>query len=138
MTDGSLILHYYSDRPGLEHIVIGIVKVSSIFVRESLYRLTLRPSPFRTWQAVASKLHGVEVEVELIRRKGDVIELTETDTRRLERTGTTTCKSNRPSTSDQVPVDEQAAGATAAKASNNSKCDGNWINIYLQFIVGVN
>lgn len=26
-TDGSLILHYYSDRPGLEHIVIGIVKV---------------------------------------------------------------------------------------------------------------
>lgn len=28
--DGSLILHYYSDRPGLEHIVIGIVKVSTI------------------------------------------------------------------------------------------------------------
>lgn len=27
--DGSLILHYYSERPGLEHIVIGIVKVSS-------------------------------------------------------------------------------------------------------------
>lgn len=26
--DGALILHYYSDRPGLEHIVIGIVKVS--------------------------------------------------------------------------------------------------------------
>lgn len=25
--DGALILHYYSDRPGLEHIVIGIVKV---------------------------------------------------------------------------------------------------------------
>lgn len=25
--DGSLILHYYSERPGLEHIVIGIVKV---------------------------------------------------------------------------------------------------------------
>lgn len=27
-TDGSLILHYYSERPGLEHIVIGIVRVS--------------------------------------------------------------------------------------------------------------
>lgn len=27
--DGSLILHYYSERPGLEHIVIGIVKVST-------------------------------------------------------------------------------------------------------------
>lgn len=26
--DGSLILHYYSEREGLEHIVIGIVKVS--------------------------------------------------------------------------------------------------------------
>lgn len=25
--DGALLLHYYSDRPGLEHIVIGIVKV---------------------------------------------------------------------------------------------------------------
>lgn len=25
--DGSLLLHYYSERPGLEHIVIGIVKV---------------------------------------------------------------------------------------------------------------
>lgn len=29
--DGALILHYYSDRPGLEHIVIGIVKVSFFF-----------------------------------------------------------------------------------------------------------
>lgn len=26
--DGSLVLHYYSERPGLEHIVIGIVKVN--------------------------------------------------------------------------------------------------------------
>lgn len=25
--DGALILHYYSDRPGLDYIVIGIVKV---------------------------------------------------------------------------------------------------------------
>lgn len=29
--DGSLILHYYSDRDGLEHIVIGIVKVKTNF-----------------------------------------------------------------------------------------------------------
>ncbi|CAG7821178.1 unnamed protein product [Allacma fusca] len=43
--DGALILHYYSDRPGLEHIVIGIVK------------------------AVASKLHGVDVEVGVIQSK---------------------------------------------------------------------
>ncbi|XP_067000206.1 guanylate cyclase soluble subunit beta-1 [Anabrus simplex] len=43
--DGKLILHYYSDRPGLEHIVIGIVKT------------------------VASKLHGTEVEVEIYRTK---------------------------------------------------------------------
>lgn len=43
--DGALILHYYSDRPGLEYIVIGIVK------------------------AVASQLHGTEVEVEILRRR---------------------------------------------------------------------
>ena len=29
--DGVLILHYYSERPGLEHIVIGIVKVCLFF-----------------------------------------------------------------------------------------------------------
>lgn len=28
--DGTLILHYYSDRDGLEHIVIGIVKVRRV------------------------------------------------------------------------------------------------------------
>lgn len=28
--DGSLILHYYSERAGLEHIVIGIVKVKKV------------------------------------------------------------------------------------------------------------
>ncbi|XKL66635.1 hypothetical protein PGB90_010055 [Kerria lacca] len=43
--DKALLLHYYSDRPGLEYIVIGIVK------------------------AVASKLHGTEVEVEIIKTK---------------------------------------------------------------------
>ncbi|XP_055381357.1 guanylate cyclase soluble subunit beta-1 [Condylostylus longicornis] len=48
--NGKLILHYYSERPGLEHIVIGIVK------------------------AVASKLHGVEVDIEIIKRKGEPIE----------------------------------------------------------------
>ncbi|KAM7362261.1 guanylate cyclase soluble subunit beta-1-like isoform 1-T3 [Cochliomyia hominivorax] len=53
--DGSLLLHYYSERPGLEHIVIGIVK------------------------AVASKLHGVDVEIEIIKRKGDPVEEDEKD-----------------------------------------------------------
>lgn len=45
--DGGLILHYYSDRPGLEHIVIGIVKT------------------------VASRLHGTEVEIDILRTKED-------------------------------------------------------------------
>lgn len=31
--DGALILHYYSDRPGLEHIVIGIVKVLYLLLK---------------------------------------------------------------------------------------------------------
>ncbi|KAI4463951.1 guanylate cyclase soluble subunit beta-2 [Holotrichia oblita] len=46
--DGALVLHYYSDRPGLEYIVIGIVK------------------------AVASKLHGTEVDVQILKTKNDV------------------------------------------------------------------
>ncbi|XP_065345782.1 guanylate cyclase soluble subunit beta-1 [Cloeon dipterum] len=43
--DGQLVLHYYSDRPGLEHIVIGIVK------------------------EVAKKLHDTEVEVTILEGK---------------------------------------------------------------------
>lgn len=31
--DKALLLHYYSERPGLEYIVIGIVKVSIIISR---------------------------------------------------------------------------------------------------------
>ncbi|RWS31955.1 soluble guanylyl cyclase beta subunit-like protein [Leptotrombidium deliense] len=45
--DGALILHYYSEREGLEYIVIGIVK------------------------AVASKLHGSDVDVKILRTKDD-------------------------------------------------------------------
>jgi guanylate cyclase soluble subunit beta len=43
--DGSLILHYYSDRPGLEFIVIGLVKTVSL------------------------KLHNSEVECKIIKSK---------------------------------------------------------------------
>lgn len=45
--NGTLILHYYSDRPGLEPIVVGIVK------------------------AVAKNLHNSEVEVKVIKTKED-------------------------------------------------------------------
>ncbi|XP_012946641.1 guanylate cyclase soluble subunit beta-1 [Aplysia californica] len=45
--DGATVLHYYSDRPGLEHIVIGIVK------------------------EVAQALHDSPVNVEIIQDKGD-------------------------------------------------------------------
>lgn len=41
---GALILHYYSERPGLEHIVIGIVKVreiSSVLLFPSFFLLLL-------------------------------------------------------------------------------------------------
>ena len=48
--DGATILHYYSERPGLEHIVIGIVK------------------------AVAKKLHNSEVNVEKILGQEDGID----------------------------------------------------------------
>uniref|UniRef100_A0A6B2EBN4 Guanylate cyclase soluble subunit beta-1 n=1 Tax=Phlebotomus kandelakii TaxID=1109342 RepID=A0A6B2EBN4_9DIPT len=49
-SESGLKLHYYSERPGLEHIVIGIVK------------------------AVASKLHGVDVDIQIIKRKGEPID----------------------------------------------------------------
>ncbi|XP_046624706.1 soluble guanylate cyclase gcy-33-like [Neodiprion virginianus] len=45
--DGALILHYYSDRPGLEHIVIGIVKT------------------------VAKKLHGTDVDMRILKTKNE-------------------------------------------------------------------
>ena len=45
--NNQLILHYYSERPGLEHIVIGIVK------------------------EVADKLHNSEVEVKVIKTKAE-------------------------------------------------------------------
>lgn len=46
-SDGALVLHYYSERPGLEHIVIGLVR------------------------SVAKTLHGSEVHVEIIKNKGE-------------------------------------------------------------------
>ncbi|GFR74127.1 guanylate cyclase soluble subunit beta-1 [Elysia marginata] len=46
-SDGATVLHYYSDRPGLEHIVIGIVK------------------------EVARELHNSPVQVEIIKTKGE-------------------------------------------------------------------
>ena len=82
--DGSLILHYYSERPGLEHIVIGIVKVKSQKTEKknstatndsrlkNLINTIFLLRPFHV-QAVASKLHGVEVDIKIIKRKGDPI-----------------------------------------------------------------
>ncbi|XP_014297499.1 guanylate cyclase soluble subunit beta-1 isoform X1 [Microplitis mediator] len=43
--DGALVLHYYSDRPGLEYIVIGIVKT------------------------VAKRLHGTDVDMKILKSK---------------------------------------------------------------------
>ncbi len=45
--DGTFILHYYSERPGLEFIVIGLVKI------------------------VALKLHKSQVECKIIKSKGE-------------------------------------------------------------------
>ncbi|KAJ8895148.1 hypothetical protein PR048_000473 [Dryococelus australis] len=71
--DGALLLHYYSDRPGLEHIVIGIVKASPNppLARESgmLERLEENRGLFCCSQTVASKLHNTEVEVEIVKTK---------------------------------------------------------------------
>lgn len=71
--DGSLILHYYSERPGLEHIVIGIVKVWYCNWEYFFIFQTQNIS-----QAVASKLHDVEVDIKVIKRKGDLINPSQT------------------------------------------------------------
>lgn len=75
-------------------------------------------------------MHGVEVELEVICRKGDPIELPPeaegaVDRRRLERGGTVSAaaRASRGSTSDHL------AGAAEAtkelpRTCNNSKCDG--------------
>lgn len=60
-------------------------------------------------QAVASKLHGVDVEVEVIRRKGDVIELTEPE---IQVTATSTA----PQTVKRV---EQAESVSTSKSNNH-------------------
>ena len=44
--DGSFVLHYYSDRPGLEFIVIGLVKT------------------------IAARLHNKDVDCTIIKSKG--------------------------------------------------------------------
>lgn len=64
--DGALILHYYSDRPGLEYIVIGIVKV----LKTSIYLIKICSSLI-SLQTVASKLHDTEVAVEILKSKNE-------------------------------------------------------------------
>lgn len=114
------------------------------------------------FQAVASKLHGVEVEMEVIRRKGDVIELTESEvsgatttattttttaSRRLERAATMASKSNRPLGAEQVSEETTTTttqgGPTRTGATwSTSKFEGNLINCpfnyWVEFILCVN
>ncbi|KAH8310382.1 hypothetical protein KR044_001037, partial [Drosophila immigrans] len=113
--DGELLLHYYSERPGLEHIVIGIVK------------------------AVASKLHGVEVEIDIVKRKGEPIDEAEKE-RALAReqqqldTDTTDvgldapvlpCAQGSSSASASVSASASASVSATANASVNSEQNNN-------------
>ncbi|EDV90812.1 guanylate cyclase soluble subunit beta-1 [Drosophila grimshawi] len=100
--DGELLLHYYSERPGLEHIVIGIVK------------------------AVASKLHGVEVEIEIVKRKGEPIDEAEKERALareqqqldIETTAATASDGSAAATSTTATV--QVAAGTAANSEHNN------------------
>ncbi|EDW59032.2 guanylate cyclase soluble subunit beta-1 [Drosophila virilis] len=106
--DGELLLHYYSERPGLEHIVIGIVK------------------------AVASKLHGVEVEIDIVKRKGEPIDATEKEralAREQQQLETETTAGGSDATASDAAA---AAGATApvqvagtAEHNNNHNANNN-------------
>ncbi|TDG52316.1 hypothetical protein AWZ03_001146 [Drosophila navojoa] len=102
--DGELLLHYYSERPGLEHIVIGIVK------------------------AVASKLHGVEVEIDIVKRKGEPIDEAEKE-RALAREQQQSDTEATAGGSDEAAADAAAAAAAAAQLSaehnNNHNANNN-------------
>ncbi|KAH8406525.1 hypothetical protein KR215_004619, partial [Drosophila sulfurigaster] len=108
--DGELLLHYYSERPGLEHIVIGIVK------------------------AVASKLHGVEVEIDIVKRKGEPIDEAEKE-RALAReqqqldTDTTVVGLDAPvlpcASSSSASVSASASASASASVSVNSEQNNN-------------
>ncbi|KYQ60051.1 Guanylate cyclase soluble subunit beta-1 [Trachymyrmex zeteki] len=106
--DGALILHYYSDRPGLEHIVIGIVKKYDLLLcktREkskskermigdfSIYFSEVRPHLELTFENILSHINTVYVlrtkkgvmlvdaaeEYSNLRLKGQMLYIPETD-----------------------------------------------------------
>ncbi|XP_068156138.1 guanylate cyclase soluble subunit beta-1 [Drosophila tropicalis] len=97
--DGELLLHYYSERPGLEHIVIGIVK------------------------AVASKLHGVEVEIDIVKRKGEPIDEAEKQ-RALAREQ---LQQQLDTTNEVTAARDSAAGPDAER--NNNQNANNSFNV---------
>ncbi|KAH8383716.1 hypothetical protein KR009_010189, partial [Drosophila setifemur] len=100
--DGELLLHYYSERPGLEHIVIGIVK------------------------AVASKLHGVEVEIDIVKRKGEPIDEAEKERalareqQQLETDALTTATTTAMATVVLAPLGQDAERNNNHNGSNNN------------------
>ncbi|ALC48032.1 Gycbeta100B [Drosophila busckii] len=98
--DGELLLHYYSERPGLEHIVIGIVK------------------------AVASKLHGVEVEIDIVKRKGEPIDEAEKE-RALAREQQQLDTEAADSALDADAADPAAAAPASAEHNNNHNANTN-------------
>uniref|UniRef100_A0A336MTL7 Guanylate cyclase soluble subunit beta-1 n=1 Tax=Culicoides sonorensis TaxID=179676 RepID=A0A336MTL7_CULSO len=106
--DGTLILHYYSDRDGLEHIVIGIVK------------------------AVASKLHGVDVDIKIIKRKGDPLYLaTETTTKTSQSlVNNKTTKSSKENNNENCyTIEKNGSKETTTNNNNNKLENGNNNNL---------
>ncbi|XP_016951307.1 guanylate cyclase soluble subunit beta-1 [Drosophila biarmipes] len=105
--DGELLLHYYSERPGLEHIVIGIVK------------------------AVASKLHGVEVEIDIVKRKGEPIDEAEKEraiareNQELQEDSTATDATTTTTTGSATVVLAPSTDAERNNNHNGSNGSGN-------------
>ncbi|KAI8046146.1 hypothetical protein M5D96_002346 [Drosophila gunungcola] len=98
--DGELLLHYYSERPGLEHIVIGIVK------------------------AVASKLHGVEVEIDIVKRKGEPIDEAEKE-RAIARENQQLQDDDTTTTTGSGSATVVLAPSTDAERNNNHNGSSN-------------
>lgn len=131
--DGELLLHYYSERPGLEHIVIGIVKVHILWPLFLFLSPLLHPFHCAYLsQAVASKLHGVEVEIEIVKRKGEPIDEAEKeralarDEQQLETTDTTAVTLDAavcPALVSGIAT-ESASASASATVSASAAVDG--------------
>ena len=113
--DGALILHYYSERPGLEHIVIGIVKtVASRLHDTGQYRPCTMKKAF-----VMTSFHDIEVDVTVVKEKGedeDHVQFAITERRKSDDLTTKADQSDGTLEIDNMSLENRISPLTFSKA----------------------